>query len=472
MSRSQIRSGCSVFAIALALVLAPYAASANGRFPATTNVRFQPGNDSRILLPTTFGLLLSEDNGASFRWICEETVGYGGTFDPDYAITTEGNIYATTLDGLKVSTDNSCTYTATEFYGDLTGGTALDPITGHWVGEVELAADGKIWAATSTGGAANDVYVSSDGTTFNSANNWHATAWWKTLRVAKSNPDVVYVSGFQIGDGETPAFALLYKTIDGGANWTDLGVSGFAFGGQPSLFIEAVSPTNPNIVFARVRGAREPQGDDIYRSIDGGTSWTKVLEMHGTVSAFVVRADESVLVGTATACTEDISVDTDASVPNKGCLRVSADGAVGSWTTPAQEPKLGCLGERPSDQSLFACGSNWDPDNFSFGRTPDDAQSWDKVMRFIDIAGPLDCPAETQQDSCETLRWPSLCLMFGICTDGGDAGAVGPDASVAIIDPSEDGGCFGCQSSGLGGLTSIVLVLGLYVLLFRRREQS
>lgn len=447
--------------LALGMAGVPGEASANGRFPATTNLKFQPGNDSLILLPTTFGLLLSEDDGTSFRWICEDTVGYGGTFDPDYAINTAGDIYATTFEGLQVSTDGSCTYAPTEFFGDLTGGTNPVKLTGQWVGEVEVASDGKVWAATSTGGQSNDVYVSTDGTTFNSANHWHPTAWWKTLRVSKSAPDVVYVSGFQIADDPTPSAALLYKTIDGGANWTDLGVADFAFGSQPNLFIEGVSPNDPDIVFARVLGARGPQGDDLYRSTDGGANWTKVLEMHGTISAFAIRSDDRVLTGTATACTEDIEMTVDASIPNKGCVRTSADGSAGSWVTPSTEPKLGCIAERPSDQSLFACAGNWDPDNFALGRSADNADSWSKVVRFVEITGPLECAAGTQQNTCEQLNWPSLCVMLGICDGGADAGVGDFDAGL-IVDPPPKDGCFGCQTSGRGGWGALLAVLALF----------
>ena len=466
------------FRICLALVVAgvaalgPDEALANGRFPASTNAVFQPDNDALILLPTTFGLLLSNDDGESFRWICEDTVGYGGTYDPDYAFNTAGDIYATTFEGLQVSTDGSCTYTPTEFFGDLTGGSNPVKITGHWVGEVEVASDGKVWAATSTGGQSNDVYVSTDGTTFNSANNWHPSAWWKSLRVSQSDPDVVYVAGYQIAVDPDPSQALLYKTVDGGANWTKLSVADFAFGMQPNLILEGISPTNPEILFARVLGAREPQGDDLYRSIDGGASWTKVLQMHGTISAFVIRSDDRVLTGTATACAEDIATAVDASIPNKGCVRSSADGSAGSWVTPAIEPKLGCIAERQSDQSLFACAGNWDPDNFALGRSTDNGESWSKVLRFSDITGPLQCPAGTQQHTCEQVNWPGLCGILGICevADAGVSAEV--DADTIIVDPPDSPGCFGCRTSGAGGLGTLLAIFALYGLVFRRPGRS
>jgi hypothetical protein len=121
---------------------------ANGRPPATTNVKFQPGATETFYLPVTFGLLKSSDGGDSFRWVCEAAIGYSGVYDPDYAITPEGDIYVTTFEGLRVSRDGGCTFE----------GVGLDERM--FVAEVEMGADGRIWAATSTGGGPNNIYVS------------------------------------------------------------------------------------------------------------------------------------------------------------------------------------------------------------------------------------------------------------------------------------------------------------------------
>ncbi len=95
------------------------------------------------------------------------------------------------------------------------------------------------------------------------------------IAVAPSNPAIVYVGSgeglrrpdLSIGDG-------IYKSIDAGATWTHLGLRD----GQqiPAL---AVDPRNPDRVFAAVLG--HPFGPNaergIFRSPDGGTTWTKVL---------------------------------------------------------------------------------------------------------------------------------------------------------------------------------------------------
>jgi photosystem II stability/assembly factor-like uncharacterized protein len=95
------------------------------------------------------------------------------------------------------------------------------------------------------------------------------------IAVAPSDPDVVYVGSgeglhrpdLSIGDG-------IYRSADGGRSWAHLGLRG---GEQiPEL---AVDPRDPNRLYAAVLG--HPYGPSeergIYRSLDGGRSWQRVL---------------------------------------------------------------------------------------------------------------------------------------------------------------------------------------------------
>lgn len=66
----------------------------------------QPGDNHSLHVATTFGLLVSHDDGCSFRWICEQNIGYGGTFDPKYRIAGDGTLFATTFSGLRVIRDD------------------------------------------------------------------------------------------------------------------------------------------------------------------------------------------------------------------------------------------------------------------------------------------------------------------------------------------------------------------------------
>ncbi|HEY2064740.1 MAG TPA: glycosyl hydrolase [Gemmatimonadaceae bacterium] len=95
------------------------------------------------------------------------------------------------------------------------------------------------------------------------------------LAIAPSDPNVIYVGS---GEGlQRPDLSTgdgIYRSTDGGAHWTHLGLRD----GQqiPAVIVD---PRDPNRVFAAVLG--HPYGPNVergvFRSTDGGASWTKVL---------------------------------------------------------------------------------------------------------------------------------------------------------------------------------------------------
>ena len=115
------------------------------------------------------------------------------------------------------------------------------------------------------------------------------TASVGAIAVAPSNPNVVYVGSgeglhrpdLSVGDG-------VYKSTDAGKTWTHLGLRD----GQqiPQL---AVDPKNPQWIFVAVAG--HPYGPNeergIYRSLDGGETFEKVLYRDENVGASDVQVD-------------------------------------------------------------------------------------------------------------------------------------------------------------------------------------
>ncbi len=96
-----------------------------------------------------------------------------------------------------------------------------------------------------------------------------------TLALAPSNPDVVYVgSGEGLRRPDLSTGNGIYKSIDAGKTWRHLGLRD---GQQIASII--VDPHDPNRLFVAVLG--HPYGPNtergIFRSTDGGESWTKVL---------------------------------------------------------------------------------------------------------------------------------------------------------------------------------------------------
>ncbi|WP_395620863.1 hypothetical protein [Dokdonella sp.] len=109
------------------------------------------------------------------------------------------------------------------------------------------------------------------------------------IAVAESNPDIIYVGSgagiirpdLAVGDG-------MYKSNDAGANWTHLGL-------RDSQMIAriAVDAQNPDRLFVAVLG--HPYGPNaergIFRSLDGGKTFEKVLYRDEYTSGNDVRID-------------------------------------------------------------------------------------------------------------------------------------------------------------------------------------
>ena len=145
---------------------------------------FSPAITKSLYVATTFGLLVSHDDGCSFRWICEQNVGYGGTFDPKYRIATDGTIFATTYTGLRVSRDGGCTFTTAT-----AGQPANDPgrIADTWIDAIDIGPAGDVWVATADSTKPNNIYRSTDnGQTFEPRGMLSQTIWWKSLALAPS----------------------------------------------------------------------------------------------------------------------------------------------------------------------------------------------------------------------------------------------------------------------------------------------
>ncbi|ACO32902.1 MULTISPECIES: glycoside hydrolase [Acidobacterium] len=109
------------------------------------------------------------------------------------------------------------------------------------------------------------------------------------LAVAPSDPKIIYVASgeglhrpdLSVGDG-------IYKSTDAGKTWTRLGLRNVQQFSQM-----AVDPTNPDRVF--VAAAGHPYGPNsqrgIYRSLDGGKTWQKVLYVDENTGGNDVRID-------------------------------------------------------------------------------------------------------------------------------------------------------------------------------------
>lgn len=437
--------------VALACSAALFGASfaeANGRAPGTSSINFQRGDDSVIAAGLTFGLVISRDGGATWHWVCEDAIGYGGTYDPDYAFAADGTLFGTTFDGLVANRDG-CVYATTSL-----GNAFLSAITIGPTGALHAAAaddaDGKIYKSTD-GGLTFPV----------STMPGQLKDWWSSIEVAPSDPNRVYLSGFRLVAGQ-PKVHLLFKSTNGGASFTAFGpttIDDFAVMPNSSIEIVGISPTNPDVVFARVALEDNSITDAIYRSTDGGTSWTKLVSKRGQIS-FLVRS-----TGQLVMATQQVNPASEL-----GAFVSSNNGD--TWTALPDPPHISCLEENAAGE-VWACTQNYGmpgvpSDGFGIMKSSGALATWTGVLHFQDIVGPLACAAGTvQKDTCDDKLWCGLCQQIGCdpkrdCPTGMVVDAP-PDAGTTVVTPPKDSCCGSSHaesSLALGALVGILLGRG------------
>jgi len=143
------------------------------------------------------------------------------------------------------------------------------------------------YAATASGG----VWMSADGgTTWKSVFDDQPISSIGSIAVAPSDPNVVYVgSGEANIRGNVAAGNGIYKSIDGGKSWTHV------WNQDGQIGTMAVHPKNADVAYAAVLGhAFGPNPErGVYRTRDGGKSWQQVLKKDNDTGASDVAIDPS-----------------------------------------------------------------------------------------------------------------------------------------------------------------------------------
>ncbi len=134
------------------------------------------------------------------------------------------------------------------------------------------ATGGGVWQTTDYG---QSWYPVSDG--------YFATGSIGAIRVADSDPDIVYVGTGSDGIRSNVITGRgVYKSADGGETWSFAGLRSV---GQIGAVL--IHPTNPNLVYvAAIGDAFGPTPDrGVYRSSNGGSTWEQLLFVSDSTGA-------------------------------------------------------------------------------------------------------------------------------------------------------------------------------------------
>jgi hypothetical protein len=431
------RRALSLAAAVVALGAGP--ARANGRFPASSAMVFSPTDEARVMVRTTFGLLVSRDGGGSWGWICERAIGFSGPEDPSYVVTPSGAIVAGLFDGLRVSRDGGCSWTAVR-----TDASVFVDVTSR--------ADGAVVALASSydryrdGGSTykTQLWLSTDDAhSFAPLGpRFDPTLLGETVEVAPGDPSRVYVSAVR-GEGASRQGVLLVSS-DGGVTWAER---------RPLLepkelapFIAAVDPKRADRIYLRT--SAPPEGPTrLLVSDDAGKTYRTLLGAKGPLLGFALSPD---------------GASVSAGGPDDGLYAGPADGGALPHVV-GPPPRIQCLGR--SGGVLWACSS--EASGFIAGTSRDGGASFEARLHLRDITGPLACAEGSSVAKECALDWAKLRGELGL---GASAGAQGPDAGAADAGAASPGDAARTRDHGVLW-AAVLAAVGAGALLLRARRR-
>jgi hypothetical protein len=454
-------------------------ASANGRYPASTQIVFSTSGASAgpslLVVRATYGLLLSRDGGGSWRWLCEGALGVPAVSiqDPSIALTASGALVVGLDRGLEVSADQGCHFDCAG--GSLAGSSIVDlavrPDAPHTV--LALSSTyvfGEDAAVGDGGGPSLDTRVfqsTDDGAHWTQLGRpLDGTVVVTTLDVARSDPETLYVSGTR-GFGMDRS-ASLFVSNNGGANWTERPLP-FDPVREVAIFIGAVDPDLPDRVYVRSSGQSR-----LFVTSDGGRSFETPLALHGQMLGLAIAPDGSRVY--AGSVEDGLYVGATASGAGDASLAFHKTSSI----------HVQCLATH--GQELWACSD--EPSGFLVGASMDDGAHFSPRLQpdgitgsiacAADTTGPFACGADANASQCSGAAFDAVCSSLGGC--GADASSSGASEGDATPAPTLDAGSRsepmaalsgggGCSTSARGGAAGFAASCAILAVATRRRRQ-
>ncbi len=397
-------------------------AFANGRYPAAGLVALDPSDPKHIVIRATYGLVSTDDGGATWRWVCEQSVGFSDNEDPMVAITKNGTVIAGVFIGLSASTDRGCSFT-------MAGGALADKYVVDLSTEKVSPDHALAIVSNGLGGGNFETRV------FESLDN--ATTWAQagvdlpleflglSIDAAPSEPQRIYVTG-RFGSPDYPG--ALERSDDRGETWVRFDIPGADDKHPP--YLSAIDPTNPDRIYVRLD---TPDADVLVVSDDGGATWTTAFQGVGPLLGFALSPDGATIA---------IGGEKD-----------------GLWTAPKDTlafTKVATLGVRCltwAPDRLYACADEF-KDGFHVGYSTNEGKTFTAFEHLSSVC-PKECPAgSTTKEVCAD-QWGvvSLTINATSCGEGGATGGAGGSTGTGGAGGSATGGGGGCGCDLAGGGT-------------------
>jgi hypothetical protein len=418
-------------------------ARANGRYPAAGLVALDPSDPKHIVIRATYGLVSTDDDGATWRWVCEQSVGFSDNEDPMVAITKNGTEIAGVFKGLSSSTDRGCSFT-------LAGGALADRYVVDLSTEKLAPEHALAILSNGIGGGKFQTQV------FESLDD--AATWTQagvdlpqeflglSIDAAPSFPSRLYASG-RYGSPDYPG--AIERSDDRGKTWQRFDIPGSDDKHPP--YLSAIDPSDPDRVYVRLD---TPDADVLVVSADGGMTWSTAFQGVGPLLGFALSPDGATIA---------IGGEKD-----------------GLWTAPKdtlQFTKVAELGVRCltwSPDRLYACADEF-KDGFHVGYSTNAGKTFTAFEHLASVC-PMECPAGSTTKALCGDQWGVVSLTINATScdapDGGGAGGTGGGTTTGTGGAAGAGGGGGCDLAGGGSVGgALLLAAGALSAATRRRRR-
>lgn len=231
------------------------------------------------------GIWRSVDGGVNWTQLAN-TTGASYNYVQKVVVDASGNVYAATRSGVFKSTDNGSTWSTILSSSVPSSGTNA---SSSRAADLELASNGDLYAAMGIF-ATDGVYKSTDaGSTWTQV---YSASGEQRIEIAcaPSNSDYVYMI---TQSSSTYEAASVQRTTNGGTSWSTLtnpndGVSSDNFCRNQAWYdlSLAVDPTDEDNAFIG--------GVDLFKTTNGGSTWTQVSHWYGGGGFPEVHADQHI----------------------------------------------------------------------------------------------------------------------------------------------------------------------------------
>jgi hypothetical protein len=447
---------------AVAVLLSARSVHANGRFPQANQIVFSTTDPNLVIARTTYAILPSHDDGATWQFLCEDVVGLGmgTTADPEIGLTSGNALVASVSSppGLSVSTDTGCSWScaagtvANQNFADL----VVRPNMQHSV----LALSSTSVTIEGGVGFRTQVFESSD-----DGANWNALGLEipdplfraQTIDVATTDAQRIYVSGAR-GFGQNIS-AAVWVSRDGAQSWKETRLPPALFDPtkESSIYIGAVDPMDADRLY--IRSSALPSGGEsrLSMSTTGGSSF--MLLQSFDIGLPLNCASLGEFLGFA--------LSPDGSKIYAGTAEQGLWMAMRSDMTFHQMSKIGvgCLATRGNE--LWACSDAVSTKKelgaqFVIGVSIDDGATFVGKLKSVScLQGPITCSGARMSLGCNATVTGAQCRgsydLFcqgaydpnGVCNCGGSAaGAVAPAHGGAAAMGNDSGAARDGSQSG------------------------